>query len=88
MTYKQTIPKAKEKKLISKKVIYVAEIEKDKRFNFVSDEDSVNSIKSYFGKKSEEYDSFFVVVEDGSYKSVYGMEGNVPYLNKQIYKIY
>lgn len=79
--------KIKNKPLKEKKSYSVENLEKKKDLLFVSDEESVKAIKEQFGKKAENYDSFFVRVEDGYYKETYGMQGKVPLLNKKVEKI-
>jgi len=64
---------------------------------FVSDSQDVAAIKEYLqGFKAmhellnislEDYDSFFVKIEDGDYTEIYGMAGIVPYLYKTLDKI-
>jgi len=56
---------------------------------FVSDSQDVQAIKEYFGNppELEDFDSFFVKIEDGEYTEVYGVEGIVPLLEKDACKI-
>ena len=64
---------------------------------FISDSQDVAAVKEYLqGLKAvhellnislDDYDSFFVKVEDGDYSEVYGMAGIVPYLYKSLDKI-
>lgn len=53
---------------------------------FVSDSQDVTEIKSFFGNHPviDNYDSFFVAIDEGEYSEVYGMEGIVPYLYKSV----
>lgn len=61
----------------------------EKEFSFVSDPQEVNYIKNDCkGLKDSPYDSFFVKIEDGEYKEIYGMEGIIPYLSKTVTKVY
>ena len=55
--------------------------------HFASDSQEVEFIKSYFGDRANEFDSFFVATDNGDYSEVYGMYNNVPYDTKQVYKI-
>lgn len=51
---------------------------------FISDSQDVEPINEYL---QEDYDSYFVLVGDGEYDEVYGMEGIVPYLSKRIWRV-
>ena len=65
----------------------VESLEKRNDLQFISNDEDVEGDKYHLGKKAEGYDSFFVKVEDGDYKEVYGMEGSIPELNKPVWKI-
>lgn len=56
---------------------------------FISDSQDVEALKEHLGKNSiaQDYDSFFVKVENGDYTEIYGMAGIVPYLSKLVRKI-
>lgn len=77
------------KKLNAKgNVSSVENLEKKKPYlQLVTQDTDVQAIKDYLGKKAEDYDSFLVKVGDGDYDEVWGMEGNVPYLNKTAYRL-
>lgn len=45
----------------------------------------VDSIREHGYDTDEEYDSYFVLTEDGDYIAVYGMHGSVPYNHKTLY---
>jgi len=51
---------------------------------FVSDSQDINPIKEVFGSPASEFDSFFVRAENGEYTEVYGMEGLVPTLDREL----
>jgi len=66
----------------------VENLEKKKPYlQLVTQDTDVQAIKDSLGKKAEDYDSFLVKVGDGDYDEVWGMEGNVPYLNKTAYRL-
>jgi len=54
---------------------------------FVSDSQEVESIKQNLGIENTSFDSFFVVTGEGEYTEVYGMNGIIPYLGKNVYKL-
>ena len=56
---------------------------------FISDSQDTASIRFDFGPAWDgfEYDSYFVKVEDGEYKEIWGMCGTVPYLSKLVTKL-
>lgn len=60
-------------------------------YQFVSDSQDVAEIKHNLGRElagsQNEFDSFFVVVEDGDYSKVWGMTGIVPLNSKRLYRI-
>ena len=55
----------------------------------VTDSQDVEAIKQHIGDfpDLEDFDGFFVTVEDGEYGEVYGFSGSVAYLYKTIYQI-
>ena len=65
----------------------ISDLEKRKDLHLVNNDMDVQAIKEYLGKEAEDFDGFFVKVKDGDYEEVYGYEGSVPYLNRQVYKI-
>ena len=50
-------------------------------------ENDADFIKEYIGEKAQEYDTFFVKVENGDYSEIYGMYGIIPNLYKKLYRI-
>lgn len=56
-------------------------------WTFVSDSQEVEAIKSHVGEAGNEFDSFFVKVEEGDYAEVWGVHGIIPYTNKNAYRI-
>jgi hypothetical protein len=53
---------------------------------FISDSQDVESVQQQF-KDTEDYDSFFIKIEDGEYKEVWGMYGIIPYSNYEAFRI-
>lgn len=53
----------------------------DPELQFVSNSQDVTPINREFRRK---FDSYFVSIEDGDYAKVYGMEGIVPHLNREV----
>lgn len=74
---------------------YVKDLNSDRnyeRYSFVSDSQDVQAIKDDLGGErlvstAGDFSSFFVDIEDGEYKEVWGMNGIVPYLDKAVYRI-
>jgi len=56
-------------------------------FTFVSDSQDVEPIKEHLGEIANDYDAFFVKIQDGDYEAVYGMVGIVPYLSKLVTRL-
>lgn len=68
------------------KVLSVSDL--DDSYQFVSDSQDIASIKSYIPSKyRNKFDSFFVLVGDGDYDEIWGMEGTVPNLTKSVYRL-
>jgi len=66
----------------------VKDLEKIPDLTFLSDSQDVEAVKSYVGTKEvQEYDSFFVKVEEGEYTEIWGMEGIVPHLEARVYRV-
>ena len=66
----------------------VKDLNEREDLQFISDSQDVEQIKKDLNIK--DYDtihSFFVKVQDGEYKEVYGIGGIIPYLDKTVYKI-
>jgi hypothetical protein len=55
-------------------------------FQFLSDSQDVEQIKSDI-PGADEFDSFFVSIQDGDYLDIYGIKGIIPYNNKPVYKL-
>jgi hypothetical protein len=58
----------------------------------VTDSQDVNMIKEYLGDDVAKYDlecidGFFVKVENGDYSEIYGFNGCIPCLSKEIYQL-
>ena len=54
---------------------------------FVSDAQQVRAIKKHIGEDAYGFDSFFVIVSDGEYESVWGMCGIIPYFDDEAVQI-
>ena len=59
----------------------------DDDLTLVQQDQDVESIKHYLGKIAQEFDGFFVKVEDGDYSEIWGFNGTVPYLDKTVYRL-
>jgi hypothetical protein len=66
--------------------IKVDQLPEDKDYIFVSNTQDVEPIKEMY-PNTEDYDSFFVLVGDGEYLEVWGMQGIVPYSWKKLCKV-
>lgn len=55
--------------------------------SFLVDTQDVEPIKQYFGDIAQDYDSFFVISDNGDYTAVWGMYNIVPWLDKPVYRI-
>ncbi|TRZ49184.1 MAG: hypothetical protein D4S01_09065 [Dehalococcoidia bacterium] len=53
----------------------------------VSDSQDVQAIKEYLGNQVNQFDSFFVKVQDGEYKQIFAFLGNIPYLYKSVFEV-
>ena len=67
----------------------VAALDARTDLQFVSDTDECASIRFDFGPSWDgfDYDSYFVHVEDGEYKEIWGMAGIVPYKSKLVTRL-
>jgi hypothetical protein len=54
---------------------------------FVSDSQEVRTVKEHLPRHAQDYDSYFVAVDEGEYTEVYGMFGTVPYIAKEVYPV-
>ena len=54
-----------------------------------TDESETEYVKEYFGNRPavQEFDAFLVKVGDGDYDDVLGFHGNIPHINKSVYRI-
>ena len=68
-------------------VMTVGELEKRDDLVFVNADYEVEDLKNYLGKEALEYDAFFVKENDGDYEEVWGIEGNVPYVDKNAHRV-
>lgn len=73
----------------TQKVSTVAALDGRSDLQFISDSQDVAAIRYDFGPAWEgfEYDSYFVRVQDGEYKDVWGMCGIVPYRSKLVTRL-
>ena len=57
--------------------------------SLISDSQDVQQIKDHLGNHPEinEFDSFFVKIEDGEYVEIFAFWGSVPYLGKTLFKV-
>ena len=67
----------------------VQNLNKRKDLILVTDSQDVKAIKDHLGHHEdvEDFDGFFVKIEDGDYSEIYGFEGSVPWLGKSVYNI-
>ena len=67
----------------------IADLNKRKDLVLLTDSQDVVEIKTYFGNRSavQEFDGFFVKVEEGDFAEVYGFHGIVPVLEKSVWMI-
>lgn len=56
---------------------------------FISDSQGIEYVQQYFANIEgiNDYDSFFVKVEDSEYVEVWGMYGIIPYSNYNVFRI-
>lgn len=64
--------------------IYIADL--DENLILVTDYQDAQAVRETI-PEAKDYDSFFVRVEDGDYAEVYGFEGTVPYLHKEVVEL-
>ncbi|MBS3748163.1 MAG: hypothetical protein KGY67_00500 [Candidatus Thermoplasmatota archaeon] len=67
----------------------IRSIEHRDDLQLVTDSQDVDAIKDYFGNPDwmDEFGGCFVNVKEGDYDEVYCFNGNVPYLDKSLFKI-
>lgn len=65
----------------------IADLEKRDDLELVTRDSDVQAIKDYLGGMADDYDGFFVKIEDGEYTEIYGFEGTVPDLDKEVTKL-
>jgi hypothetical protein len=75
---------AKGRKVMVKRI---ADLENRKDLDYVNVDYEVDAIKEYLGESAKDYDAFFVKVKDGDYAEVWGVEGNVPYLDNSAHRL-
>ena len=68
------------------RIITVKDLE-DKDLTFLSDSQDVDFLNDYFGLVPDDFGAFFVKVENGEFTEVYGIEGIVPHLYKQAWRV-
>ncbi len=58
-------------------------------FHLISDSQDVAEIKKYLGRSPlrDNFESFFVKVNDGDYQEIWGMFGVIPYIGKKVYRV-
>lgn len=67
----------------------VAALNSRQDLQFVSDSQDTAAIRFNFGPNRDgfDYDSYFVRVEDGEYKEIWGMSGIVPHMSKLVTRL-
>lgn len=65
----------------------VKDIPNCSEMQFISDSQEVELIKHDLDIEEKEFNSFFVLVENGDYSEVYGMFGIIPYTDNTVYKV-
>lgn len=68
------------------KTITVKDLQ-DKDLTFLSDSQDVDYLNDYLNLVPDEFNAFFVKVQDCEFVEVYGMEGIVPGLHKQVWRV-
>jgi hypothetical protein len=56
-------------------------------YHFTNDTDECDSIRDMLRPRANAFDSFFVIVGEGEYTSIYGMEGNTPWTGNSVERI-
>jgi len=59
---------------------------KNDRYQFVSSDSDCTEISSMYNLAGE-YGGFFVLLKDGEYRHIFGIIGNIPYMDKLAYKV-
>jgi len=67
----------------------INDIQDREDLNLLTDSQDVEHIKDYLGnhKDLEDFDGFFVKVEDADYSEIYAFSGSVAWLYKDLYQI-
>ena len=66
----------------------ISDLDKRDDLILVTDDQDVRSVKENVGgRKVKRFDSFFVKVGEGYYEEVWGFQGIIPYLYKDVEKI-
>jgi len=68
------------------KISSVAALNNRTDLQFISDSQDVESVHDTV-KNSQDYNAFFVKIENGEYTEVWGMVGIIPYLSKMVSKL-
>jgi hypothetical protein len=70
-----------------KETATVGELQDKEYLSWVDLSQDIKAIKDHIGGISEEYDTFFVDIQNGGYVEIWGMYNTVPYLHKTVYRI-
>lgn len=67
----------------------IADLDGREDLVLATDLQDVEPVKEHFGNRPavQEFDGFFLLIEDGEYQEVYGFRGIVPDLSKPVYRI-
>jgi len=66
----------------------IKDLDKRTDLTLVTDSQDVQAVREYFGNNDvDEFDGYFVNIEEGDYSEVYGFYGSTPELYKEVYKI-
>ena len=66
----------------------VADIDHRTDLTFTADTIEVQEMKQHLGAIAKPFDSFFVAIADGDYTEVWGMHNTIPWLDKEIVRIF
>lgn len=67
----------------------IKDLDKRQDLQLITDSQDVEAIKEHFGNDQdlEDFEGFFIKIDNGDYDEVYGFEGIIPDLEKDIYKV-
>lgn len=67
----------------------IKDLDKRQDLQLITDSQDVEAIKERFGNDQdlEDFGGFFIKIDNGDYDEVYGYEGTIPDLDKDIYKV-